>query len=298
MSTFNEFDYYELEESHWEPDPFEDWEYDLFLPRLKRELKKQVVAPRNVLRLRLYLYSNIDGHPPRKVELFWIKFDALLQAAVEEGEVVAFPQDYHWYLSPDSLDQATELYPRKKEVYENWMGSTGSAGYHLDDLVRQALRRAGYTVADRAVAFRWNNDSIELDAFASSPLQLGIQAKNKFSETYHHPDVSKYMTDDLRQIKKTFDFCSAKGIIPVLVASLVDRTFYSFQHDYKGLHCCLKFQFFRGAKRNLCETVRRVFLIGNIQAWDEPPPWMQRWFDTIPQHYRNRYKTDPPWVAA
>jgi len=219
-----------------------------------------------------------------------------LGAAVEQGEAVVFPQDYHWYLLPDTLQQANKLYAQKKALYDKWMAAAGREGYHLDALVREALRRAGYAVADRAVTFRWDDESIELDAFASTPLRLGIQAKNKFSEAYHHPDVSKYMTDDLKQIKKTFEFCSANSIIPVLVASLVDRTFYAFQHDYTGLHCCLKFQLFRAAKRDICEAVRRHFFIGNLQAWDEPPPWVQRWFNSIPEHYRKRYKTDPPWV--
>jgi len=279
--------------SEFDDDPFEDWEYRLFLPRLKRELERQIIAPRNVLRLRLYLYSNIDGHPPKRVELFWIKFDALLKAAIEEGEAVQFPNDYHWYLPPDSLEEATQLYSRKKEVYDEWMGTAGSAGYHLEDLVREALRRANYVTALRAVSFPWKGQDLEIDAYAARPVQLVVEVKNVFSETYHHPKVSG-MTNELEAIEERFKFALANNMTPILVASLVDRTFYGFQYNYRGLHFCLKNQFFQAKHKPLCEQVRKELLIGNLQACDEPPPYMQRWFDAIPQHYRKQYNTDLP----
>jgi hypothetical protein len=280
----------------WAPSEFESWEYEMFRPRLTRELQRQIAAPQNLVRLRLYLYSNIDGHANQgKVELFWIKFPALLDQALAEGRVIRLPQDEAWLTFPDTLDDARLLYPTKSKLYTRWKELTGTAGAHLETLVRQALIAAHYTVGPKATTFHWNGESIELDAFTLGPLRLAIEAKNKFSEVYYSPAVSGYVTDDLEQIERMFAFSSSNNMIPVLVASLVDRTFYSFQDPYQRLHCCLKFQLFpdKAKWRQLCHDIREQLLVGNVQPWADPPPWMQRWFDSIPSYYQRRYGSPP-----
>ena len=283
-------------------EPFEPWEYsEMFRPRLIRELQRQVVAHRNLIRLRLYLYSNIDGHAKAgKVELFWIKYRALLREAVAEGRVELFPDDKDWFILPGTLGKAREVYPEKSEVYYRWRELAGNlnVGQHLEKLIRESLRRTGYKVADKAVTVEWNNHKLELDVTTFGPLKLAVEAKNVFSEVYHSPDVLRYegITDDLKQIQNIFQFCSVNGIIPILAASLVDRTFYGFQHKHKGLHYCIRFQVFPpgGKWQEICDKVREHLRLGNVQVWEEPPPHMQRWFNSLATYHKNRYGTPPP----
>ena len=282
-------------------EPFEPWEYsEMFRPRLIRELQRQDVAHRSLIRLRLYLYSNIDGHASDgKVELFWIKYPALLREAVAEGRVLPFPDNEDWYILPRTLDRAREVYPEKFEVYRRWkeLAGTLKVGQHLEELIRESLRRAGYKVASKPVIVEWNNHKLELDVATLGPLKLAVEAKNKFSEVYYSPDVLGHdgITDDLEQIQNIFEFCSAEGIIPILTASLIDRTFYSFQAKYKGLHCCIKFQVFPPGDlwQETCDKVREHLRLGNVQVWEEPPPHMQRWFNSLAKYHEKRYGTPP-----
>jgi hypothetical protein len=271
---------------------FQDWEYEAFRPLLIRELNRQAVAHHHLIRLRLYLYYNIDGPAKQgRIELFWIKFPALLAAALQEGRALPYPDDDDWIILPETLDKARQVYDAKSALYARWKEVTGTAGTHLEDLVREALRRANYLVGPPRTEFTCGPESIEFDGFTLAPLALGIEAKNKFSEVYYSPEVSGYRTEDLEQIENFFSICSGSNMIPILVASLVDRSFYSFQAPYKGLHCCLKFQLFpdKPKWRTLCDDIRAQLLVGNVQAWAEPPPHMQRWFDSIPTYYQRAY---------
>ncbi len=254
-------------------------EYPFLLRFILKELDRQVVAHERVVKLRLYMYYNLR---PR-VDGLWIRLNEGINEAVEQGRVRRLDASKAWIFRAGADEGAVhESYERKLPVYQRWAGHAG--GPHLERLVRRAFFLAGYAVSPTPVNVEWEGKageilSHQLDVLTLAPHRLGIECKNKLSDVYISPDIPKRPNDDHRQIARHFDICSRRGITPILMAPLIDASFFGFVQLYNGLACRLLFQYLPPDSEELCQSVRREFRIGHVvtASEDDPPQNLAAW---------------------
>jgi len=255
-----------------------------------RELERQVVAHKRVVKLRLYMYYNLRA----RVDRLWMRLDEAVKEAVEQGHVRRLDASKGWIYRAETDERAVgECYERKLPVYQEWANHTG--GPHLEKLVRRAFLIAGYSVSPSRVNLDWESSEgtmsrHELDVLTFAPHCLGIECKNKLSDVYISPGIPRSPNDDHRQIARHFDICSRRGITPILIAPLIDRSFFGFVEPYKGLACRLLFQYLPPDSEELCQSVRREFRIGHVitASQDDPPHNLVAWAKGVSQLIESR----------
>jgi hypothetical protein len=259
-----------------------------------KEARKQVVCHERVLKLRLYYYYNLRG----RVDSLWMELHDAIGEAVDEGSLHRHSADKGWvYCDGCAPGEVAEAYERKAGVYSRWSHHDG--GPHLEKLVREAFRQAGYVVVSGGSRVNWRDEEgasedYQLDVHTLAPLRLGIECKNKLSDVYISPDILSRPNDDHKQLARHFRLCHGWGLIPVLVAPLIDASFFGFIQPFDGLACRLLFQYLPTSNEELCKDVRREFLIGHVvtASEDDPPPNLVRWARRVPGILEGRSARD------
>lgn len=267
---------------------FPQHEYRRILAIIRLELKKQIVAPVKVVKLRCWLYYKVIA---KEISIRWLKFNSVIKEAQRRGEISI----YHNWLTLDefSKNEVERVYTQKKEIEEKWGSVASHVGYWFERIMRDTFREEGYVVSDKSVVFKWDGEKIEIDVYCVGQVLLGVEVKNKSSDVFHAPTIihPDFRNDDHNKILKVFEFCKEKGITPVLLAPFIDKSFQGFAYKYKGLYIQTLFQFFPEKYINITEKIkerdfRKGFYFGNVQA-----------VKSVPEHVRQRIKSIPPVLS-
>jgi len=261
---------------------FPRYEYRRMLGIIRKELSKQIIAPVKVLRLRCWLYYKVI----EDISIRWIKLRSVIEEAVNEGEIAIYK---NWLtLKEFDEEEIKRVYELKKRIEEKWGSVAGHVGHWFEGLVGDAFQDEGYVVSEKAT-FKWNGKNIEIDVYCLGPVQLAVEVKNKSSDVFCAPTIIAPFrrNEDHEQILDMFKFCKEKSIIPILMASFVDKSFQGFAAKYKGLYIQTLFQFFPEKYEELVNRIKekdfnKGFYFGNVRAGD-----------SIAEHVRERIKAIP-----
>lgn len=269
---------------------FPEHEYHRMLGVIRLELQKQIVAPVKVVRLRCWLYYKVI----EDISMRWIKLRAVVEKAAERGDIGRYK---NWLtLGEFNEDRIKSVYELKKEIEEKWGSVTGHIGHWFEDLVGDVFKEEGYVVGKRAI-FGWNGEKIEIDVYCLGRVNLAVEVKNKSSEVFHAPtliDVSR-RNEDHQRILEMFGFCREHNLIPVLLASFIDKSFQGFAAEYKGVYIQTLFQFFQRDYEWLVDRIRerdfrKGFYFGNVRAVDQIPDHVRERIRAIPSELDRLYK--------
>jgi len=262
---------------------FPQYEYRRMLGIIRREIRKQIVAPIKVVRLRCWVYYKVI----EDISIRWIKLRSVIEEAVNKGEITTYK---NWLtLKEFGEEKIKRTYELKKRIEERWGSITEHVGYWFEGLIRDTFREEGYVVDSKAAKFRWDGEEIEIDVYCVGPIHLAAEVKNKSSDVFHAPTIieENRRNEDHEQILNMFEFCKKKGITPVLMASFVDKSFQGFAARYKGLYIQTLFQFFPKKYEDLVNKIKesnfnKGFYFGNVRV-----------VDSIPDHARKRIRAIP-----
>lgn len=212
---------------------------------VERELDRQGgFAPVPVVKVRIYKHYHVE----RWVNYAWMATEDAIAAALQAGllaRVGSFTP--RWITLPQNVGRGGQLkdpaqrttFERKREVYARWKGTVSDrAGMHGQELVRTAMRKAGYVVPSGRITFP---DIGEVDALGMAQPAVYAEVKNSLSECYMPPSLSAeaHMDHDTRRIHHLFTGVSLLPgrNTPVLVAPMIDQGFYGYQMAHDGKHC-------------------------------------------------------------
>ena len=136
---------------------------------------------------------------------------------------------------------------------------------------------------------------MEVDEFCiKDRLSFYIECKNKFSDCLTAPKKGTKLYElgeDMRQVVELFTAVSllGRGHHPVLLASLIDQTFYGFQQQYSGYSIQTLFQLLKPEDAPVAARVREVFGIGNVKAVGVLPDHVARSLGALPKAIRRDY---------
>ena len=241
-----------------------------------------------MIRLRVYYYYNLS-----RANFLWTAIYGALRDAREEGLLVEYPpgaEDHVWIRLPETdLQIVDDSYLEKMPIWDRYVFAAGASGTFLEQLLRLALRDESYAVAPTPTVFTWNElgalQELEVDVLTLYPHRLGITVKNKLSEVYSDPMSLKRQNEEAEEIQRHFEHAAQWDLVPVLVAPLIDGSFYLLQDAYEGLQGQFLFQFLRPEYADLAADVRRLFRFGHIvvpASETEVPEVIRRWVRRIP----------------
>lgn len=268
---------------------FSQHEYKRMLGVIRKELRKQVVAPIKITRLRCWLYYKVI----EDISIRWIKLRATIDEAIEEGDI----STYENWLTLREFDESEikRVYKVKKAIEEKWGSASQNVGYWFEDLVGDTFKEEGHTISKK-VKFKWNNEQIEIDIYCLDKIKLAVEVKNKSSDVFHAPTIieDSRRNDDHEQILSMFEFCKKRGIIPILIASFIDKSFQGFANEYKGLYIQTLFQFFPEKYKNLVDKIKennfsKGFRFGNVRAVSRTPIHVRKRIKAIPNELKRLY---------
>lgn len=250
---------------------------------LLKELERQVIAPGNLIRLRLYLHYHIQD-----INFVWFKLASVIDTSVAFGRVRRFHDERSWlYLSSTPISQVENVYNVKSPIRRQWEQTAHMSGHWWEDIIRDAFQQNGYHVEPKEVRIPLQGDpdvdSVEIDVFVCKPLPLGITVKNKLSDVYYDPSLIQIKSDDHIDIDRHFNACQQNQIIPILIAPQIDNSFYHYQKSYQGLFFRTLFQFLPSDSAPLCVEIRNHFRFAHVTAISAPPPRLLDWIKQIPR---------------
>jgi hypothetical protein len=280
--------------------------YAQILPHVLTEVRKQVVAPERVIRLRLQLYYRVLHDMP----FLWSNIAYTIRQASSTKHIVPITHEGTRWLHLPSVQSAEvgQHLAAKNPVITAWtsavraIGQKG-AGIFGQSIVREAFRAAGWPVFNGAQVLLPDGSALEVDvpAIVGNGIPIWTEVKNKFSEVYVAPTVKKRMTEDDEQISRLFATAHRFGVTPILFASLVDRSFYGYQAAYQGLHFSYLFQYMPPEHQQVCDDVRNHFTIGHVKVLPLdpntgqpiPPQYMVNQAKSIPALLQRTYGVHP-----
>ena len=235
-----------------------------------RELWEQAIAPEKIIKLRICLYSGL------KSDYLWSNIHYTIKQLKNEGIIRTYQG---WLYSEATLSEygmeyIEAEYSRKYEVYRRWNTATSRGGYLLERLVRDYLNAEGIDVVQQIV--RWNGKELKIDIY-SPDYKLAMEVKNVFSDTYVNPEAIKYPNQDHQQLIELFRYCKRRGFTPILMAPLIDNSFYHFAEKYHGLCCRTFIQLVEVDETELVKEISREFHILNVKATNCLPNQMAKW---------------------
>jgi len=133
-----------------------------------------------------------------------------------------------------------------------------------------------YGIEVRPATRKYKGNQIKIDAY--NP-KFVIEIKNVFSDAFVNPEVIKNPNEDHKQIERLFKYCKRRGIKPILIAPLIDNSFYYFAKRYNGLFCRSFIQIIPSQEKELQEQITKEFGIKNVIAMDKLPKPIAKWID-------------------
>jgi hypothetical protein len=253
-------------------------------------IEKETAVSRRVLRLRGHLYLKIP----------WVETNDLVMSLLSGGEVCLVPSDKRWLTLCSCLNSEGQFkseykdeFEKKQALFNEWVSVSQNIGYYAEDLVRHAFIDEGYAVQKVTYQFAdplSGTGAVEIDAdCVKTGFHLGVQVKNVVSEVFIDPDKIKVQTEIYKRLAREFEFCSKKGITPVLIAPFIDTSFYCFDDRHKGLHCQTLIQCLRPVDEDLCARIKEELKFGNLRAVNEVPQNVRDWIKRIPSMWNKRH---------
>jgi hypothetical protein len=216
---------------------------------------------------------------------------------IENGQAVELPEAWLAHSScvdedHEIKDEYRQLLARKKEVLFEWGREKNALGKHGETIIGDAFRDAGYLVT-RNVLFEHGSTKFEVDLLCLKEglPPLSVEVKNSLSEVIIDPGIFEPPNDLHAQIENEFKFGKEAGIIPVLFAPFVDRSFYVCCDRHSGLFCQTYLQLLPPEDAELCERIRNDLHFGNVKAVSEVPAHVSRWINSIPEMWRKRHSS-------
>lgn len=125
---------------------------------IRKELRKQIVAPIKITRLRCWLYYKVI----EDISIRWIKLRAVINEAIDKGDI----RNYKKWLTLSEFDESEikRVYKVKKAIEEKWGSVSQTVGYWFEGLVGDTFKEEGHTISKKA-KFKWNNEEIEIDIY-------------------------------------------------------------------------------------------------------------------------------------
>lgn len=236
-----------------------------------KELERQVIAPERVIKLRLCLYP--QGFTE---DYLWSKVHYAIRALKNTEKIRPYKKwlaasatfDGHWQEELDTL------YRRKQSVYNAWNKAATAGGYHLKNLVQQYLTDHGIDVDNRTVT--WKQNRFRIDAMTEA---FVIKMKNTLSDMFYNPNSITSPNSAHKQIKWLFEYCTDASLQPILIAPLIDDSFYTFARQHNGLFCRTFQQILKSEHILIQHEVAQTFSISNLQATSRIPSILQQWLD-------------------
>lgn len=200
------------------------------------------------------------------------------------------------YLEDDGklLPEYLTVYNQKKSMYNEWMAITEESGYYAEQVYKTAFEKAGYKV-EQGKHFPITDeyqDHIQIDLLCRNTdlnLELGVQVKNTVGEVFHNPFMFKKKSRIYYQLQKQFTYCFNKGIIPILIAPFINRSFYGFSNRYLGLHCQTYLQIIDPKYSKIADNIHNSLHFGSIRATQTAPKKVEQWVSKIPDIWNTAY---------
>jgi len=246
-----------------------------------KDVKRFVLIPRRILRLRGFLYYKIP----------WLITNDIISMLSDTKRIKSpFPEHPDLVCSSDHLDQNDQLRDefmpialRNLEVNRRWTELSQILGDHGEKLFERAFLEEGYKVV-RKYRVKDDKGTIEMDLFCvKDDLELGVEVKNISSDVILDPTILKEPNQIHEQIRRHFEYCFDHNTVPILFASFIDGLFYRFINKRRGLQCQTLLQLFPSDQVKLCEEIREVFKFGNTRATDDLPTHIKGWIREIPK---------------
>jgi len=237
-----------------------------------RELWEQAIAPEKIIKLRICLYSGL------KSDYLWSNIHYTIKQLKDEDAIRTYQG---WLYSEATLSEygmeyIEAEYSRKYEVYRRWNTAVLEGGHLLERLVRDYLNSQGIDVVPQTV--RLNGKEIKIDAY-SPDYKFAMEIKNKFSDTYVNPEAIRHPNQDHQQLIELFRYCKRRGFTPILMAPLIDNSFYYFAERYNGLCCRTLVQVVDADKAGLVREIKDEFQICHVKATNRLPSHIAKWLE-------------------
>lgn len=222
------------------------------------------------MKIRLYKHKKVGK------DYIWSKTHYAIKELLKNGEIIKYNG---WLVVKNVFDELEEqeikrIYKRKKKIYDAWNDAARNGGYLLEDMVRDYLNSKGINVKKKSR--RWRGRKIKIDVY--NP-KFAIEVKNVFSDEFVNPEAIKKPNEDHKQIERLFKYCKSRGIKPILIAPLIDNSFYYFVRKYNGLFCRSFIQVIPSCESELKQKIAKEFRIKNIRATNRLPKQIARWLD-------------------
>jgi hypothetical protein len=258
------------------------------LPSIEKWIIEQTTICKKVLRLRSYLYLKIP----------WIETSLVWDHLLSKNDFCLVPGNNQWitrrdYLGSDGylIENRKEVFETKKQIYDQWVRVSLPLGYFAEKIYLEAFDSAGYSPKKLNLPLPSNSEArIGIDVYGEKDnLAVGVQVKNVTSEVFTDPSAIYNPRKIYRDLARQFEYCSAKGIVPILIAPFVDKRFYNFSKRYNGLHCQTYLQLFSPECSELCYDVKNTLGFGNVKVVTEATQRVRDWIENIPQMWNKRY---------
>jgi hypothetical protein len=249
------------------------------------DLEDKLFLQRRIFRLRAYVYYKIP----------WMTSYDIMRRLIGEGDAVEIPGS--WLVHPGAVERGTtikdeymESFARKNNVVDEWNKKSNAIGHHGETIIGDAFRDAGYVVTRNAM-LEHSSGKLQVDVLCKKEglLPLSVEVKNILSEVILDPVIVGKPSALYSQIKEEFEIGSSKGMIPVLVAPFVDRSFYVSCDRHRGLFCQTYLQLLPPGEEELRDKVKQELHFGNLRVVSKAPENVVRWIDGVAGVWKRRY---------
>jgi len=148
----------------------------------------------------------------------------------------------------------------------------------------------GYVI-ERNATLEYGSDELQADLVCNREglLPLCVEIKNILSDVILDPAVFDEPSSLYRQIEKHFSVARDAGMIPVLFAPFVNRSFYLCCDRYRGLFCQTLTQLLPPGEDELLRGIKEELHFRNVRIGAEAPANVSRWIGRIPSMWVGRY---------
>lgn len=274
--------------------------YYIIRPYLLKELERQTIMHKRVVRLNVLYYTDLQAIPasPSYIPRLWVMLHYAIKRAIQHGDIAEYDQDWHWIHLPDKpLPQLTSAFNTKHLTYELWAGrASDEAAGHAEGVIRSIFRHFDYKLPPNKFEIHdySTDESCLPDVFTFTPALTAAELKNISSDVISDPRplIGKPHQDLYTKIDRHFRLCSVNGIHPLLIAPRIDPSFADYESQYKGLHCEMFYQLMPPHHAPLCVAIKNDLLFQHVLAVDTRPPFppelqpLLEWAQSLPDLLR------------
>ena len=257
---------------------------------IKKWITREVTINKRVMRLRAYVYLKVH----------WIETMIIWHTILEDTEYCTVPNNPNWITRRSFLDSNgnwlvpnnERAFERKLEVFNEWNAIVQRASYDAELMYQSAFEQAHYSVRRNALFIDENGVEHQIDLYCTmDDWALGVQIKNITSEVFHDPYQVRHPAKIYLDLERQFNYSYTHGMIPILIAPFIHRSFYNFTDRFGGLYCQTYNQLLDVESIGIKNAVKEVLHFGNVKALNVPPDNAIRWINRIPHIWLNHYSS-------